>query len=329
MDQQPFNWKQILATAVITGIVTLGTGMALFTLQQRNPRLEYSVADTIPFEGQQEKLAIYHITIRNDGKCLVEDVACSISVKPAVIKTSKVQADATLKYTEMSTNDVHWIDIKGLNPHEAVTVSLLASSLTSFPAHPAVALRGKNITGEEADPNEKTPDKKWPWFPALAAAYAGLASVFFLQRQKFRSIFPFLPSTLIEALDADDEHHRGDQNEIIAYLFGLQGLHEQVEYYLRKAEGCSYWSESDRIASLAIQARDEEFQKKCLIILTDLLKYAQSAPSSQGIIHYNLARILKTLGDGIQAEKHIAEAKKTIPKLLTTRLELDPLFKGE
>ena len=329
MEKQPLNWKQIMATALITGLVTIGTGMILFMLQQRTPHLVYSVADTIPFDGQQEKLAIYHVTLRNDGKRQVENVACNIAVNPAVIKTYKIQADATLKYNVKETNDTLSIEAASLNRDEAMTVSILVSSQTSVSAQPAVALRGKDVAGEKA----KTGDKKRLFygheslFAALLAAYTGLASAIFLQRHRFAKIFPFLPMAIAAGFDVDDSHHSGDQNEVIAYLFGLHGLHEQVEYYLRKAEGCSYWSESDRIASLAIHTEDVALREKCVIILTDLLTYASFAPSSKGIIHYNLARIGRKMGNKNETDRHLVEARKTIPRLLSTRLALDPLFK--
>ena len=126
---------------------------------------------------------------------------------------------------------------------------------------------------------------------------------------------------------SDDEHHSDDQNEILAYIFGLHDMPEEVEYYLRKADGCSYWAESDRLASVAIGSNDPDKLRKCAFILRDLLTYAVSAPVSEGIIHYNLARIAKKLNLNEEAEHHLSDAKKLIPKLLKTRMSLDPLFK--
>jgi hypothetical protein len=109
-------------------------------------------------------------------------------------------------------------------------------------------------------------------------------------------------------------------------LFGLRGLTSEAEIYLQKAQESAYWSEADRIAASAITEGDPkeiEIRKQVLI---DLLKYANIASSSTGIIHYNIARISKVQNQNKESEEHLAEARKTIPKLLEKRLQLDPVF---
>jgi hypothetical protein len=326
MDRQYLNWKQILLTGLVTGAVTVLTGMALFKWQQREPRLSFSLSDTIPFEGQDEQLAIYHVSIQNEGKREVEDVLCSVDVSPAAIKKYRVKADATLKHSEVVSNSVIQFQANGLNPNEEITLSVLASSTNAIPTRPVVSLRGKDVMGVAETRTDRESAVSWPWAPALVAAYAGLSvgSLFLLRRRPH--IFGGLLGKRIASI-VDSEHHSDDQNEILAYLFGLHGMPEQVEYYLRKAEGCSYWAESDRLASMAVESNNPDNLRKCASILHDLLNYAESSPISQGIIHYNLARIATKLNLNAEVEQHLSDAKKLIPKLLKTRLSLDPLFK--
>ena len=73
-------------------------------------------------------------------------------------------------------------------------------------------------------------------------------------------------------------------------------------------------------------ASGEEAEKR-KHVLEDLLKYTKVHPKSEGIIHYNIARIAKAQRNEEEANKHLEEAKKTIPELVKTRIALDPIWK--
>lgn len=128
-------------------------------------------------------------------------------------------------------------------------------------------------------------------------------------------------------LGGDDHQHTGDQNQIIAYLCGLHGLENQVERYLALPNQTTYWAEMDRLTSIAIINNESDLIQKVKIIISDLIEYAGMADSSVGIGYYNLARLEKSLQNDAKAQEYIEKAKKEIPKLLKTRLKLDPLFR--
>ena len=50
-DDRRINFKQIFVTTLITGIVGVATGMLLFHLQGREPRLTYSINQSLAFMG--------------------------------------------------------------------------------------------------------------------------------------------------------------------------------------------------------------------------------------------------------------------------------------
>ena len=89
----------------------------------------------------------------------------------------------------------------------------------------------------------------------------------------------------------------------------------------------SYWAESDRFAMLALENPTEEDAEKRRQVLEDLLKYTKVRPKSEGIIHYNIARIAKAQRNEEEANKHLEEARKIIPELVKTRIDLDPIWK--
>src|SRR6185436_6530666 len=105
------------------------------------------------------------------------------------------------------------------------------------------------------------------------------------------------------------------------------GLDRQVERYLALPQETTYWAEMDRLASIAVTSKDDDLRKKVVVIIGDLIEYAGMAKRSRGIGYYNLARLYKTLKDEALAKSYLDKANDEIPKLLKTRLKLDPLFR--
>ncbi len=127
--------------------------------------------------------------------------------------------------------------------------------------------------------------------------------------------------------DIGENTHEGDQRQILSYLCGVYKLNSEVERYLNMSSEASYWAESDRFAMLALENPTEEDAEKRRQVLEDLLKYTKVRPKSEGIIHYNIARIAKAQRNEEEANKHLEEARKIIPELVKTRIDLDPIWK--
>lgn len=73
------NWKSIIATALITGVVTIATGMLLFWWQAEKTELTYNSIQSIPFDDSNNKLFIQQVEITNSGDRVVEDVVFVLS----------------------------------------------------------------------------------------------------------------------------------------------------------------------------------------------------------------------------------------------------------
>jgi hypothetical protein len=327
MGETRIKWGQIIVATILTGVVAVITGMTLFYFQTREPKLTYSLSDTIPFKGYKETLAIYNVVIRNEGKKVVENVDCHIEVTGATIKDHRVTGASALNYKESLGKGEYKVHFADLNPRESVILSILISSLLGDVDRPQITLRGKGTLGKEAR-DEKTERRSFlnnPIFAATLSAYAALAAVLgFLITTRRRRFLSFK----IGGHVFDSDVHRDDQNEIIAYLFSIHGRPDMAESYLKRNRVPSYWSEADYIAAVAIKETDPETKEMLKQILIDLSIYAGIAEGSQGIIHYNIARIAKHQGKEQECDEHLELAKKKIPKLLKKRLSLDPVFKA-
>jgi hypothetical protein len=320
------NWKQIICTAIVTGLVSVGTGMLLFKIQNKQPILTYNVSESVPFQGDSANLSIYLVEIKNDGKKFVEDVQCNIDVQSANIVNKRFKTDDALPFTDICKSNNCRISIPLLNPNELLSVSILLSSNNQSEIKPKVILRAKGITGKPLKSQSSKSNEQITFIATIVSAYTAMLSLVIVTGRKrlFSVLLPFLPKRINQFLD--DNKHSGEQEKVLAYLFGLQGIHPQVEYYLTHKSAPSYWSESDRIASIAISSNDNNTAESMKHVLLNLLNYARINPSSQAIIHYNIARIAKYLGIVNESKIHLYEAIKVLPKLMETRLSIDPIF---
>lgn len=319
------SFKIIVITALITGAVSVITGMILFYLQRGEPRLTYDFKDTIPFMGDKEKLAIYQVTIRNSGKKMVNSIDCCISIEPASIKEKQLSLQPTIKFQDNISGGKYDIHLNYLNPMEEVIILLLASAQGLLPSKPSISLRGEGIIGQKALEGAETSSFGRTLRTTTLSAYAVvtiLGSILLLYRRKQR--FSIGEQILLKA--GDISKHSGEQNEILAYIYGLHGMTNEQEVFLNRTRKASYWSEADRISSIALKSTNEREIETYKKILYDLLNYARIADESMAIIHYNIAKIAMRQKLQYEFDIQLAEAKKIAPKLIEIRLNIDPIF---
>lgn len=285
--------------------------MILFNLQAEKPTINYNTEKILPFKSQNENLNIYHIKIENLGNKLAEEVVGEISLDPAKIKDVNLSSDFPINVeTENDSLKINF-STKSLNPKESFKISVLAISEINFPDEPKVKLRAKGIVGEKIQSEDKEEEEeKLP----------------FILMVSFVTVLTLLTRSIIKSKGVGVKHS-DEQNKTIAFIYGIHNLDKQAEHLLSRPNRASYWSESDRITSNAINSNDKEQISKVKNALTDLLNYAKIADSSRGIIYYNLARIEKFSGNNEKSEEYLAKSKNEIPKLLETRVKMDPLFK--
>lgn len=324
MEEKRSIWKQVVVTAIITGIITVGGGLLINHFQAREPHLAYSIEDAIPFEGLFENIAIYNTKIENDGKKVVEDVVCQLSFSEAIIQQTRVVLEPSITKKESIVNGSYRLELPNLNPGEHALISVLVRSSEQLPPRPEISLRGKGVTGVEASEDKKRGANWVIIVMATITTYAALSSFLFTTRFRFLSkLAPVLGEMI------DERRHNDKQRQILSYLCGIHKLNLDVERYLNMPSEASYWAESDRFAMLAIENPAGEEAEKRKHVLEDLLKYAKIQSKSEGIVHYNIARIAKAQKNEKEANEHLEEAKKIIPQLIKIRVELDPIWKGK
>lgn len=314
------SWKTIIINGIVTGGVTLGTGAALFWIQNKEPNLTYNYVKSISFEDNKDRVFIQQFEIVNSGDKAAEDVYLSVTFPHSVIEKAKIDVDGSIKNTNKIDENSIVLTADNLNPKERFSISALVKGKTGQSEEPVISLRAKGIKGEKVGSIEAT--SRSNMLIALAAAYAGIFAFFMSNkrtRNLMREIFARLTGTSID--------NYGNQQENLASLLAFHGFFERARSYSEHSGGPKYWVESDILAAEVI-GEDVGVRRKMIGVLLGLLELDKLATISESIILYNIARIYASFEDE-SAKTYLARSQAMSPELISKRLEKDPIFKGE
>lgn len=314
------NWKSIIWSAIITGIITLLTTLGINYFSSKKTSLSYLTQTSISFQKDSLNVRIYNLELVNDGDEIVENINGQIEFDGQHITNYKLTNSPVLNITDTVLNNAYKVQISSLNPTEKVTMSFLISSPNQVDSLPIVDFRAKGLSGQLknlGDSKEEGLSLVKLLFIAISLAVTLSSTLLTLfRRKKYR---------LFKNID-DDEQHSDDQNKIIAYLCGVHGLTSEISRYLDNKTEVSYWSEADYFGNISLLNRQDQDNHKRLLVLLDLLNYAQVAKESIGIIYYNIAKVYKAIGDDSKSEEYLLKAKSIIPKRIEKRISIDKLF---
>ena len=312
------NWKSIIATAIVTGLVTIGTGMALFWFQKEKIEITYNSIQSFPFDDEKSKLFIEQIEIINSGDKIAENVIFLARYKDAIIQRHKISVDFAIPYNETANNSSVSLNISLLNPGEKITISVLYQSASSTKAD--ITLRAKGALGKEIGKSNKN-SESFVILP-LIAAYMGLFAAF-LVNKRGRSLFKSVLKNGPIAILAQDR-----QREIFASKFALLGNASKARYYLNIQERLTYWSEADVLGAEAISSEtSDDHRQEIVAVLKEIVEQVNIAPTSKAIVLFNIAKIIKN-SSGIEEsfEPYIDRAKKIDAEEIERRVKIDRSF---
>ena len=315
------NYKSIIITSILSGVITIATSVILFWVQLKVPELTYNSLVSIPFDDDHGRLYIQQINIRNDGNKLVEDVILIIKTAQDIINKSKISIDPTIAYKKIVEKDSFKMEIDSLNPGENVKITLLVENINNKKTSSHISLRGNGIKGEAIGERK---NKIAPFiFIPLLAAYAGIFSfIFYNNDYRFRII-----SLFKELISGKSHFVMGGQNYAVASIFAMHGFPDKAKGYLDSSAPRQYWAEADLLSAEAIKEKESvEFKEKTIRILKNFMEIPFIASSSKSIVAYNISRIYKVLEKNDKVSEYLSIAKKFDQKEIELRLAKDPLF---
>lgn len=321
------NWKSILATALVTGLVTVVTGMALYYFQLREPELLFSMDQSFPFQGEKETLLIQNLNLYNKGARSVDSVVATIDFDAATIRQHRLTIDPAIEYKEALKDGEYRLEITSLNPEDSVQISLLTVSPSGGPAPAKVSVRGTGVTGKPTS-IDRQESKKSVLLTAVLAAYAGLVAAMMMSKRYREVVFEVASFIPILAKSGGSSIGSSQKNKI-GSLFAMRGAPDEAEHYLTRGGACQYWSESDLICARALASKDESritLHKQVLIDLID--EESGIATRSKAIIHANIARLAAAIGDSVGAQNHIREGKALDAEAVDVRVRKDDTLRN-
>lgn len=305
------SWKSILLNGLVTGVVTIGTGVLLFWWQAKEPKLTYNYVKSISFEDSGDRVFIQQFEVSNSGDKTAEDVALYVGFPQAVVEKAKVVIDNSIVNTKAIGGDSISVRVEDLNPGEGFSISAMVKSKSEVAIEPTISLRAKGITGE------KVGSAKGKSYGAivisLAAAYAGILAFAIVNKRTRNGILIIFGRRL----------GRGDQRDNLASIFAMYGLVEKAREYAVSEKARKYWVEADVLAAEAINS-DVEKKGRILLVLKHVSGFGGLAPTTQGVIFYNIARIYKSDGNP-QFENYLHKSREVYPEV-DARLLIDPVF---
>ena len=307
------KWVKILVMAVTTGVVTFGANMALFYLQQRDPRLEFDYAETVAFEGGAETLAIYHVTVANRGRASINEVIANVSVAPGKIRQAHVRSEVGITFEETASGGIYLVSFPFMNPDDVATISVLAAHPASLPAEPSVSLRGIGTTGVRANSEDNSVlSNSSNMAPALVGAYMGLFVGLLMRRSGISRLLSGGRSQVADAMFVYSVHGLDSENDRVATLAST-----------------TYRAEAERLGAIAAADYAHPQAGRALAALRDLLTYAEHmTTSSQAVIQCQIARIAHSQGKADVASEAIGRARRLDKSLVEQRVLVDSALKA-
>ncbi|SRR6266568_989112 len=314
------EWPNRIISALLGIVVSVLGAVILGRLQAREPHLVYWSTEALPFSGQNGNVSIYQISVSNDGKQEISDVACAIRVPGAKLDQYKVTASPLLNTSSSVVDDSVNIQIPTLNPSESVQIALLATSSQTLPSHPEIAARGKGITGTEKSltKDERAPSGLFGSTLAVATAAVTLSGVFLsiLRRKRF-----ITGMSEVSGPPGDDQRH------VLAFICRVHGLRGLADQYIAQAHETSYWAEADRLGQVGTDNPGGEQAAAIERVLAGLLDYnPRIAKASIAIVNYNLALINRAKKDETASQKFLQLAREISPNEVDRRLKVDKRF---
>ena len=318
-EKGSINWKQIILTGVVTLVVTISSSFIINFVQTKAPNLSYSVQDTLPFQGGDQTLGIYHVVLENDGGTLVRNVVFNVKINDALISNWKTSVDKQIPYDYSINNDTIVLTFVTLNPSEKVELSILATTKTILPNKPEVSVRGEGVIGSVKETTSTIQTSTY-FLPLLIGVTFSSLLLFFKDKYTPKKIGPI---TLTSSMP---EKHTAEQKDVFLYLCGIFELPEQRDYYIEKDYSVSYWGESDRLTYVAINNKDKKKTIQITKLLEALIIYAEINKESVGIVYFNISKLYGSIQQYDKMKINLEKAKQISPKLIEVRLSLDTFY---
>ncbi len=285
------------------------------------PILTYEVPSLESFPGDEQRIGIAVILVRNEGSREVEDLQCSIDLVGATIVETRckgipINADGV----NVGGSNVR-VTAPYLNPGESLSIQLLANPSSDELAEPRVDIRGRGAvaakrteTGVSADsPGENV----LQLLPALLAMMVAMTASAQLMGRRVGKIIVRRSGSRLS----------GEPQDGFAFLLGVHGFQAEAAKLRSSTREHSWWALSDAFVEslLAPTEHDPEAIRRGINVLCELLAPVHLVTSeSRAIIATNVVRLALFVGDREVATRELQRAREFSSKTTEQRCAMVP-----
>ncbi len=291
------RWLAVILSAIVSGIVGVGSGYAVNRLTEKPAALTYDITSIQAFPGQ-ERVGIVAVRISNSGKKELENIDGTITLPDAEIREVVYQG-LTPQTTNRDRSSVRF-QLPFINPTEAFSVQLLVLPSTQVLSEPKVDLRARGAVGS---PLERDKGTKSVFASIATAVVATLTAIplvaVFLVRKEMRSVRDTISAFTVSA----STDHSGDQRDVFAFVLGRHNLLEEANLLRQWPRELEYWSISDLLTERWLSAADQGRIRDGIKAFDELVQYAAIADSSICAIQLNAAKLSLALSDAETAKQ--------------------------
>jgi hypothetical protein len=273
------NTKSAIITAVLTGVVTIIAGVAVYWITTKEPALTYSVVGGPTLAGANGSKRIFVIEVRNTGRKEIPQTFVRIALPNGELSEIASEASPGVKLQEAKSQRQIELNADLLNPSDVVKVSFLAS-LVSTGSEPQVVVRAPGVTASAGSTDEKVEGMFGTklfssilmlFVAALSAAVSSLYLM--LSRSKIAQRLGVSPRNKPSL----------DQAEVGAFVCGACHLYEEAERLRFGGTDTSYRGMADYLRHQAARANRDQLPRY-EVALRALLLTGGISPNSVGAI---------------------------------------------
>jgi hypothetical protein len=307
-------WSVLIGAIVTTVVGTIGT-MGLNYFSRQEPSLEYTSFKSPDFFGRLENTAVYSVELSNTGKKEATRLRGTVTFPGGTIDSHKADMPVAMERKEEINREKNSYTLTSptLNPKDRVSLSfvILKGKATK---DPTIDFRADGEVAREVQFFEES----------TTTAFLLSSPAIWLSVVVLVVLMPLLLRTT-EKTDSGRADFAAP-SKTLAYLCFRHGLVSQGEELLRREQDVSYWSESDRLATLALTSEEPDTTGRIKAVLEDLLNHGvidNNDKTSQRIVAFNVGKIWLTKGDRQEAMAWLKRATEKDDEVINRRLKID------
>lgn len=295
--RKPFPVLSSIISALLGIVVTVVGALILGKLQSTAPHLTYAVVSSTPFNGTNNFVSIYQLTITNDGKREIDEIACFARIPGGKIEQYRTSIAPSIPITENASNDTLKVQIASMNPSDNAAISILATGTVGLPSRPEISIRARGVNGEERTESQKDNDP----FSLLKVFGSSLVAVV-----SASVLFPIVRRTLGKTKLLNET---SDQAKMLEIACRALGFGEEADRYSALKGPLLYRDEAERLTAEALQSGDDAAVAKAEKILVVIGSYTGAADESRAVAFFNLARLEAFKKNRDKTDEHLRVAR--------------------